>query len=85
MTALEIEWGDPPPKRLLSGLLPVATALKERPGQWARVLTYSSGGAAHVAAQQIKYGHSKHFKPAGSFDAVSRDCDVWARYVGDPA
>lgn len=65
----------------------IAAKLKERPGEWARVLcaVYPSNATA------ISTARIKAYAPAGAYEAVTRTVkdtgrfDIWARYVGDPS
>jgi hypothetical protein len=63
----------------------IAAALRARPGEWARVKVYGSPGSARVYAHQINHGGTEPFRPAGAFEATTRGCDVWARFVGPRA
>lgn len=81
----EIEWNDPPVRhRRTHNWEPVAAALKERPGQWAKV---AAGDAHRQTPYNIANGQINAFKPAGAFEGRSRIAadgtyDVYARYVG---
>jgi len=87
MTALQ--WGTPPPdSRKARDWATVASQLRARPGEWAKVLEAGSGSYA----TQIKKGGLACFRPAGSFEATTRlvsknpnKFDIWARYVEEPA
>jgi hypothetical protein len=64
----------------------VAEALRERPGEWARVSTHQTEESAKQAASGIRNGNRSGFEPKGTFDAVfgagnDDDFGVWARYV----
>lgn len=63
----------------------VAAQLRARPREWAKIATYPRRGNAYSVAADIRAGTLKSFRPAGTFEAVGRGGDVWARYVGDPA
>ena len=80
-----IEWADPPPQRTGVGnskWLSVVAALKGRPGQWAKIATFGSPSSAQNLSREIRRG-AGHWAPAGAFDAVRRDLDVYARYLGE--
>ncbi|CEG99579.1 hypothetical protein [Propionibacterium freudenreichii] len=60
----------------------LAAQLKARPGEWACI-----GPRNTSTVWCIKHGRLVAFKPAGSFEAVSRNtrggvADCWVRYVG---
>lgn len=65
--------------------LPVAESLRSRPGEWALVST----GDVHTGnGGNIQQGRLACFRPAGSFEGVSRKSDdgtwnTWARYIGE--
>lgn len=61
----------------------VATSLRARPGEWAKIATKPNPAAAHMMANHISNGVLKAFRPPGEFEATSRGCDTWARYVGE--
>lgn len=60
----------------------VADLLRQTPGQWRRINTPA---AATVATTNITRGVLAPFRPAGAFEAVRRDGDLFAIYLGDPA
>jgi hypothetical protein len=64
----------------------IAAKLRDRPGEWAHINTYTTPGSAASCAQQINSGRLAAYAPAGSFEAKSRTVDgerrVYARYVG---
>lgn len=62
-----------------------AAALRSSPGQWATIILAGSPNAAWCHAQAVKTGRRAAFRPAGSFQAVTRECEVIARYVGGEA
>lgn len=79
-----IEFCDPPfnPKaKGNSKWHEVVLALRERPGEWAKIATRGTKESARNFASEIRRG-SGNFRPAGAFEAVARDGQVWARYVG---
>lgn len=89
---MDIKWEEPPgPTRAANQNQMLAEALKERPGQWARVTDYTetditattATNRASARAASIKNGSIKAFRPdeAGSFEAVGRQGVVYARYV----
>jgi hypothetical protein len=59
-----------------------ANELRENIDLWARVAQKTSEGSAGAMANAIQRGTLSAFRPAGSFEAVTRGKDVWARYVG---
>jgi hypothetical protein len=63
----------------------IAALLRERPGDWARILTLSANNSAAAMAYAITAGKLSAY-PAGAFEAKSRTVDgesrVYARYVG---
>ena len=65
----------------------VAAQLRARPGEWAPIGVYGTGGSAAAMAYSIKAGRIKPYAPKGSFEALARtvgdECRVYARYVGD--
>jgi hypothetical protein len=83
----EIEWADPPALVNRTDWAAIATALRSRPGQWAKVKT---GTSSQVAAA-IKSGQYRAFQPAGSFEArtsktatgTDGQSDIYARFVGE--
>ncbi len=80
----EIKWEEPPTDgRTKADVGAIARALRERPGEWAKV---HEGITSATAAQRIKRGHGS-WSPEGAFEAVSRKSgdriDVYARYVGE--
>jgi hypothetical protein len=91
----DVEWGDPPPTNARSGgysvLGPILKALREKPGQWAKVASSTTSDMAGG----IKTGRYVDARPAGAFEATSRLAgrtdrgtamyDVYARYVGEPS
>ena len=63
----------------------IANLLRERPGEWARILTLKAT-SARTMAYAINAGTMPCYGPAGLFEAKSRtvngECHVYARYVG---
>lgn len=63
----------------------IAGLLRERPGDWARILTLPANNSAAAMAYAITAGKLTAY-PFGSFEAKSRTVDgesrVYARYVG---
>ena len=80
-----VEFGElpavPPHGRLGGTWIPIFDVLRARPGEWAKVRTAPSVGAARHTVFSIKHGTYKG-AVSGEFDAAARDCDVWACYVG---
>jgi hypothetical protein len=59
-----------------------AEALRARPGEWAKVFTCDGTNPAGTAAWQIRTGRLAPYRPSGAFEAMSRNGDVYARFVG---
>lgn len=84
----KLHWEEPPARRQVreNHHHVIARQLKRRPGRWARLDVEM--GSTGLAAQ-IKKGIIEAYRPAGSFEAVSRPVDrvttVYARYVGEPS
>lgn len=84
-----LRWEDPPPERRggrPSNRFPaelVALDLRRNPGRWAVV---EEAPNRLSLASQIRDGLYPAFRPAGSFEAVSRSLEgvvvTYARYVG---
>lgn len=89
-TILEFVEELPPAKQLgrnASAWLEEAAELKAHKGHWAKLKTFAKSSGAGSLSSAIKAGKLAAFKPAGSFEAVSRTNDdgtavVFARYVG---
>jgi co-chaperonin GroES (HSP10) len=60
-----------------------AEEARAHPGVWFTLQTKDSEAKAWAAAQQIKDGRRAAFRPARSFDAVTRGREVLIRYIGD--
>lgn len=86
----KMEWVPPPPtpeRKAPKGSKwdKVAAELKANPMRWARLGEAMPTSIVSV----IRKGDLRCFKPAGSFEAVSRNhtsrwvADVYARYVGE--
>lgn len=87
---MKLKWGTPPePNR---GRRPdtrtqdekIADELRKHPGDWA---VYSENSNSSIA-YQIGHGDRAAFRPAGTFEAVSRDNvgnrgTIWIRYTGE--
>lgn len=77
-------WADPPQpgeRRLRADRRdwgPLAEALRANPSRWA-MLAY---GLAPQLAHEIQAGVLAPFRPAGAFEAVTRQGTIYARYVG---
>lgn len=84
MTGTEPEFGELPPA-VRSGTVheQTAHALRERPGEWAKVTSKATPKAAQMLASQIRRGLNKAYRPDGTYEATDRGTDVWARYVGE--
>jgi hypothetical protein len=63
-----------------------AQELRSRPGEWAIVSVYGTGGSSSAMARHIASGYVAAYQPPGAFEATSRTVDgearVYARYVG---
>jgi len=62
-----------------------AAQLRDRPGEWALLMTKDTPSKASDLAGNIRRGIMKAFQPAGAFEATIRGRDVWVRYVGGAA
>lgn len=89
-----IEFCEPPPLRTShradGNLADIAAALKAAPDRWALIGKHPSSGRAAGTATSYRRGIIVAFRPAGSFEAVSRkiadgEYGVWVRFVGDSA
>lgn len=86
-----IQWETPPAPRRgreVQDHSAFAETLRSRPSQWARdPRVFPSKSTAYTAAASICHGRAKAFRPAGTFEAVTRTIDgesvVYARFVGD--
>jgi hypothetical protein len=78
MNEREIEWRDPPAKRLRwrDRLAP----LIERPGEWAMVHRASTPGRAMTDTSALRHG--RLITPPGKWEFTSDGVEVFARYVG---
>lgn len=88
-----IRWEEPPPahaenkgvpKHLISHEL-IAAQLRRRPGEWAVI--YESNTPTTAIAHVVKRAQVKAYRPAGSFEAVTRHVRgmnlAYARYIGE--
>lgn len=89
--ATKVTWQDPPPgpsRGAGKNHVTISQELKANPGAWANIGSYSTVSAAYGAASRIRTGACVAYRPAGSFEAVSRTMNntycVFARYVGEP-
>ncbi|GLW53945.1 hypothetical protein [Kitasatospora phosalacinea] len=89
MSAAPVEFlGPPPPAETKHGR--IASALQNRPGEWAVVQRATSISRASSAAQAIRSAKLAAYGPAGAFQAVARTVQtgrtaehrVYARFVG---
>jgi hypothetical protein len=83
---MDLVWEMPPQDALTATrrgpYTDVIRALKENPGQWARIpRDFKSEDSAKNAATNMRRGIGS-FAPRGSFEAVSKGAVVWARIVG---
>ena len=81
-----MKWQEPPrgskgPSQIL---LTEAAELRANPKRWALIITRPTDKSASQFAFRIRNGLNAAWRPAGTFEAVSRGCDVYARYMGDP-
>lgn len=86
----EPEFGELPPahkggRPVGSASERIAAALREKPGQWAKLGAYENTNVASARASQIRGGRFTAWQPAGAFEVTCRGGDLWARYVGDPS
>jgi hypothetical protein len=82
---MDIEWKDPGPSdrgRASTAWRAVADALRLAPGRWAMIRDAPNITTAANQAFSIRKGQLKAFRPAGSFESVSRGTEVYARFVG---
>lgn len=56
--------------------------MRNRPGEWAQFPDTQTPRSAYNLADNIRRGRLVAFAPAGSFEAIARNCSVWARYTG---
>jgi hypothetical protein len=86
---MPIQWEEPPQSQTGGGKYDeLAEELRRNPGRWAKLGTYDTGQAAN-----IRDGRLRAFRPAGAFEAVSRNgrtdgegrrqADIYVRYVGE--
>lgn len=65
---------------------PIAAALRERPGEWARVAEYATAHGARHMAYMVRSGTLRAYEPAGAFEGQYRADGsawaLWARYTG---
>lgn len=59
-----------------------ATELRKHPDKWALLSTRKNRASAALMAAQVRAGRLMAFR-TGRWEAVSRDCDVYARYLGE--
>lgn len=69
---LEVPTPDDPWQRIADGL-------RQAPREWRRITGHN---AATVATTNIARGVLVAFRPAGEFEAVRRDGQLYARYLG---
>ena len=95
MNAINVEWKDPEASSVgvwgsrSEEYREVSETLRANPNRWALVAT----DTIPIVAQVIKNAKSKHFRPAGSFEATVRGTkkvdgkliasEIYARYVGE--
>lgn len=82
----EFKFEEPPPKAR-KPRFEAAQQLRENPGRWARVGSFSKRTNANSLASIIRRGASSVWAEPGDFDAVARATDgefrVYARFLGD--
>ena len=88
---VDIQFGELPPSKGHASpgkYVPIADALRARPGEWALISSDGWSSSAHYIQKGVLLG----FQPRGAFQAVLRNrriedgqprFDVWVRYVGD--
>lgn len=87
MTDNVFTWREPPPALgpPMGRWATIAHQLRQRPGQWALVVSYEKSTTARTTATLVKRGRYTGV-PAGEFEAVSRRegdvFNVYARYIG---
>jgi hypothetical protein len=59
-----------------------AAQLRENPKRWAVVYTKPTPTGAAQMANHVRTGTLRAFRPAGSFEAAARGCEVYVRYIG---
>lgn len=59
---------------------PVAIALKDRPGEWARILDREDSRLARNHAAALR--HKGQLRKTKGFEVVSRGVSIYARYIG---
>ena len=82
-----MKWEDPPvtPRRYNSSKWrDEARILRANPGRWALLDTFTSAKARNTA-WQVRTGRLQAFRPAGTFQSVSRAGSVYARFLPDHA
>lgn len=83
---MSVIWEDPPPRSWHGDTgkqldwPAIAAELSAHPGRWGRIRIAPTPGAARQTATAAP--NRAAFKAAGQFEATSRDCRVYARYVG---
>jgi hypothetical protein len=80
-----MEWKDPPLDHwnMNGPWLDIAAELKARPNEWALIIHYDDLGRAANLASTIRHGHNNAWRPRLTFEARSRQGDVYARYIGE--
>jgi hypothetical protein len=81
---------DPPGRsREYTKHAPIAAELRENPGQWGRVSSYTTGRVATHMAYSVRSARIKAYAPAGAFEAEGRTESgqhrLYVRYVGQGA
>lgn len=84
-----VSWENPPGKggRREVDHNAVAAELKANAGAWGKIGVYPTPSSSGSTANQIRTASLAAYRPAGSFEAMSRTADgeyrVYARYVGE--
>jgi hypothetical protein len=77
-------WEDPP---LRTDHKLIATMLREKPGEWARIDKAFAYNTARNTVYRIRIGAISPYAPAGDFEAVRQETAgehfVYVRYLGD--
>ena len=73
-----VVWEEPPSPRIRGDYAPAIEALKERPGEWARVAVFTDSGKASSLAQALRVRRGQHLE-ARSHRIDAELVGVWAR------
>lgn len=75
-------WEDPPAHNGRRSYSDVLGPLIQYPGEWARIGEYASPDSAYQAALNLRKRQYTVPHPDDSWEFVTRNRCVWARYVG---